>query len=319
MGGWQLSDSSNLTYSLPLSATVPAGGYVTFYSHQLGFALNNGADTLTLKRPDNSIADTFEYLNSPGYDESWCRLADGIQNWSENCIPSPNARNWERGPAQPLKAKIYDAKRLTHNAWVQVSGQVTAPPGVLGQRAMYVQDETAGILVYLPKNHNLHLNKGDKVRVEGNLKQFRGEFEIVVSQRSKVKFVEAGPPPHPLPIETTMMLEPYEGRLVMLTGRATRFKGRTVFWVDDGTDPAKVYIRTTTGIKKPFIEPGTTVTVVGIVSQYSEPGNATRYDYRLLPREQNDLMLAQEIRGDEQSQAKRVAAWPSLLPETGSK
>ncbi|MCB0209615.1 MAG: lamin tail domain-containing protein [Anaerolineae bacterium] len=319
LGGWRLNDSSNITFSIPLSVTVPPGGYVTLYGRQLGFALNNGGDTVTLQRPDSTIADTFTYHNSPGYDESWCRAEDGGPTWSEDCTPSPNGQNWQRGPAQPLKTKIYEAKRLTLDAWVQVTGQVTAPPGVLGQRAMYIQDETAGILVYLPKNHNLHFNKGDKVRVEGNLKQFRGEFEIVVSRRSKVHFIEPGSPPPPLPIETTMMLEPFEGRLVMITGRAVGFKGRTMFWLDDGTDPAKVYIRTATGIKKPFIKSGTTMTVVGIVSQYSEAGNATRYDYRLLPREQLDLMITGEMVSNQQPKTKMNEKWPSMLPETGSK
>lgn len=318
LGGWQLSDSSDITYYMPLELSIPARGYLTLYSNQLGFALNNGEDTLTLQRPDNTIADTFSYSESPGYDESWCRLPDGNAQWSDDCIPSPDGQNWEREPAQPLEVKVYEAKRLTLDAWVRVSGQVTVPPGLLGRRVMYIQDETAGILVYLPKDHQLYFNLGDKVRIEGNLKQFRGEFEIVVSQRSKVKFIEPGSAPPPLPIETTMMLEPFEGRLVMLTGQAVQFKGRTVLWVDDGTDPAKVYIRSTTGIKKPFIEPGTPITVVGIVSQYSDPDNPSRHDYRLLPRYQTDLILEATPNVYEPTPPAILDVWPILLPETGN-
>ncbi len=187
---------------------------------------------------------------------------------------------------------------------------MTAPPGLFGSRTMYIQDETAGIMVYLPQDHRLDdLKLGDKVEVEGNLRSFHQEWEIVVDDRGGVKVKDAGDPPPPLPIATTSLLEPYEGMLVMLQGQAVRFKGRTTFWVDDGTDPAKVYLRGSTGIKKPFIEPGTPMTVVGIVSQYSDQDNPSRDDYRLLPRYQNDLVLPK----DQPVPAK----WPTMLPDTG--
>jgi hypothetical protein len=80
-------------------------------------------------------------------------------------------------------------------------------------------------------------------------------------------------------------------------------------WVDDGTGWAKVVIRGSTGIKKPFIEIGTPVTAVGIVSQYSDKDNPSRNDYRLLPRYQTDLGLP--------SPPPSAPNWPTLLPETG--
>jgi DNA/RNA endonuclease YhcR with UshA esterase domain len=174
---------------------------------------------------------------------------------------------------------------------------------------MYIQDDTAGILIYLPKDHGLYFNLGDKVSVVGNVRTFHEEFEIVVDERSDVKFLEPGLPPAPLPIATTSLLEPYEGMLVMLQGQAVRFKGYTTFWLDDGTDPAKVYLRQSTGIRKPYIDRGTPVTAVGIVSQYSEEDDPSRQDYRLLPRYQADLIIA--------TPALIPTNWPLRLPETG--
>jgi hypothetical protein len=310
LGGWQLADSSGASYELPLEITVPARGFATLYHAQLGFALNNGGDNLSLIRPDGAAVDLFSYPHSPGYDESWCRLPDGQSHWSHNCIGTPNASNRERRPARPLEVKIFDAKRLTYDAWVRVSGRVTAPPELLGRRMMYIQDETSGILIYLPKDHTLAYSLGDKLRVEGNLRTFHEEFEIVVRDDSKIDFLEPGPPLPPLPIATTSLLEPYEGMLVMLQGQAVRFRGRTTFWIDDGTDPAMVLVRGTTGIKKPFIKPGTLMTAVGIVSQYSDPANPSRHDYRLLPRYQFDLTLPPPPEPE-------PASWPALLPETG--
>jgi DNA/RNA endonuclease YhcR with UshA esterase domain len=209
-----------------------------------------------------------------------------------------------------LTVKIYDAKRLTYNAWVRVKGRVTAPPGLLGARNMYIQDNTAGILIYLPKDHRHIFNLGDKVEVVGNIRTFHEEFEIVVDERSDVKFLGASSPPPPLPIATTSLLEPYEGMLVMLQGQAVDFRGRTTIWLDDGTGWAKTYIRQSTGIKKPFIERGSPLTAVGIVSQYSDEDDPSRNDYRLLPRYQMDLIVA--------TPAPVPTVWPELLPETGN-
>jgi hypothetical protein len=311
LGGWRLADASGTTYDIPLGVTIPARSFATFYYAQTNLALNNGGDSLRLIHPNGTLIDFFAYGHSPGYDECWCRLPDGGANWSDDCGPSPNAPNWEKVPAGPLAVNIYEAKRLAYNAWVRVSGQVTAPPGVLGSRVMYIQDESSGIMIYLPKDHGLYFNLGDKVEVLGNLRTFHEEFEIVVDERSDVTSEEPGDPVHPLPIVTTSMLEPYEGLLVLLQGQAVRFKGSSTFWVDDGTDPAKVYIKRSTGIRKPFIEPGTDMTVLGIVSQYAEKDKPSREDYRLLPRYQTDLILPDQ-------KTSPLEDWPSILPETGN-
>jgi DNA/RNA endonuclease YhcR with UshA esterase domain len=310
LGGWQLLDSSRFTYNIPLSATIPAKGFITLYQAQTKISLNNDSESVTLLHPNGTTIDTFAYTDSPGYDESWCRLPDGATHWSEDCGPSPNASNWAIPAAGPLTKKIFEAKRLTYNAWVRVKGRVTAPPGVLGARNMYIQDDTSGILVYLPKDHARSYNLGDKVEVVGNLRTFHDEFEIVVRKRSDIKFIEPGLPPSPLPIATTSLLEPYEGMLVMLQGQAVSFKGRTIIWVDDGTGWAKTYIRRTTGIKKTYLKAGSSFSVVGIVSQYSDEDDPSRNDYRLLPRYQTDLVLGAAV--------PTPANWPTLLPDTGN-
>jgi hypothetical protein len=111
-----------------------------------------------------------------------------------------------------------------------------------------------------------------------------------------------------LPITTGSLLEPFEGMLVMLEAPAVEFKGRSTLWLDDSTGWAKVYIRQRTGIQKPFIERGTSIGAIGIVSQYSDSDQEpSREDYRLLPRYQEDLILPTPL----------PTEWPLFLPETG--
>ncbi len=164
----------------------------------------------------------------------------------------------------------------------------------------------------MSRDHRLALQPGDVVEVEGKLRSFYDEFQIVTDERGDVSFSEPGPPRPPLPIATTSLLEPYEGLLVMLRGRAVAFRGRSTLWVDDGTGWAKVVILSRTGIKKPFIEFGTPITVTGIVSQRSNSENPTRDDYRLLPRYQFDLQLPLA------EPTPQPWNWPTILPETGN-
>lgn len=311
LGGWRLADSSGGFFDIPLGTDLPPGGYVTLYYTRTRLSLNNGGDTLTLRHADGTLVDQFSYDHSPGYDESWCYLPAGA--WSDNCGPSPNAANWELPAAGPLRVSIFEAKRLTKGAWVNIEGRVTVPPGVFGSRTMYIQDDSSGIMVYLPGDYRRRFNPGDRVRVVGDLREYHHEFEIVVDERSDVDFIEPELPPPPLPIATTSLLEPYEGMLVQLSGQAVRFKGRTTFWVDDGTDPARVYIRSSTGIRKPYIEAGAPVTVVGVVSQYSGEATPDRADYRLLPRFQTDLVVMVAPKAT----ATPLPNWPTMLPKTG--
>ena len=310
LDGWQLSDAAATIFNFPPGFVIPAGGFAVFYRSQTGLALNNDQDRLTLTNPIAAPVDSFDYGASPGYNGSWCRLPDGGSGWSDRCEPSPGASNREKAPSGgPLITTIYEAKRLTPGALVRIKGRVTAPPGVLGARYMYIQDSTAGILIYLPKDHRLYFNLGDRVQVEGKLRLFHEEFEIAVEERDEVSFLEPGLPPQPLPIATTSLLEPYEGLLVMLTGQAVRFLGQANLWLNDGTGEAKVYIKDSTGITRPWLAPNTPATVIGIVSQYSE-GEPSRADYRLLPRYQGDLLFS--------ASPLPAPAWPTTLPETGA-
>ncbi|RME79789.1 MAG: hypothetical protein D6784_00190 [Chloroflexi bacterium] len=305
LGGWRLVDSSGVTYQFPLGTVISPTGYLVLPHDETGISLNNSGDTLRLVHPNGMVVDTFAYTGAH-YDETWCRLPDG--RWSDSCGPSPGEPNWELPPPSPLQVNIFQAKRLAYGAWLRVKGVVTAPPGVFGERVMYIQDDSSGIRVYLPANHGLSFVPGDRVEVEGHLKTYYGEWEIDVDEAGDVSLLGPGDPLPPLPIATTNMLEPYEGLLVMLTGRAVRFSGRSVFWVDDGTDPAKVYLAPASGVKKPFIEREAPVTVVGIVSQHTAGNAPTREDYRLMPRFQTDLLLPQ---------VSPPPGWPTMLPETG--
>lgn len=309
LGGWQVQEGSGAIYVAPLATNLAPGGYLVLYRRETGLALNNDDETVRLYRSDGTSADRYEYGAGPGYDIGLCRLPDGDGGWHGRCDPTPGGPNRALPAAGPTKASVYEARHMEWDSWVKLRGHVTVPPGVFGQRTAYIQDSTGGIKVYLPKDHRLWANPGDRVEVIGHTRMYYGELEINVSARQDVHLLEPGDPLPPLPIGTGVMVEPYEGMLVLLDGWAVDFERGGHFWTDDGTGWARIYLDRDAGITRPWLEVGQPLQVVGVVSQYTEEDPPVG-GYRLLPRYPFDLTIPQPLPAP-------GPEWPALLPETG--
>jgi hypothetical protein len=309
LGGWQVGDASGSTYMIPFGTTLPPGNHLTLYRHETGLALNNDGETMTLRRPDGTTADSYQYGDSPGYDISLCRLPDGDGGWHNRCDPTPGGPNRALPAASPVETSVFKARRMAWDSWVTLRGRITVPPGIFGARTAYLQDETGGIKLYLPKDHQLWANLGDRWEVTGHTHMYYGELEINISEGHHVRFLEPGDPPPPLPIGTGVLVEPYEGMLVMLSGWAVDFERGGHFWTDDGTGWARIYLDRDAGITRPWLEVGQAVQAVGVVSQYTQE-NPPVSGYRLMPRYPFDLVIQQPL-------ALPDFEWPKVLPETG--
>ncbi len=90
--GWILEDSSGHAFVISKSlssTTIPGGGFYTLTHSQTKISLNNDRDTVILKRPDASLADTVSYTDiDEGH--SYARFESGFQ---ETETPSNNASN----------------------------------------------------------------------------------------------------------------------------------------------------------------------------------------------------------------------------------
>ena len=312
LGAWQVKDESGAAYSVPLGATLAPGEYLVLHRRETDLAFNNDADTLTLRRPDGTIADRHQYGDGPGYDVGLCRLPDGGADWHERCDPTPGGPNRPLPAAEaagPVEASIFEARHMPLGSWVKIRGRVTVPPGVFSPRTAYLQDTYSGIKIYLPKDHRVWGELGDRWEVVGRVRTYHGELEIRVSERDDVRHLDSGDPPPPLPIGSGVMVEPYEGMLVMLEGWAVDFERGGGFWADDGTGWARVYLDRDTYIRRPWMEVGQPLHVVGIVSQYTNDDPPVG-GYRLMPRYPFDLVIEEPL-------GTQDFEWPELLPETG--
>ncbi len=99
----------------------------------------------------------------------------------------------------------------------------------------------------------------------------------------------------------------------------TGYWKETTLYLDDGSGEARVTIKASTGIRRPYVQIGEAWTVVGVVSQ-SESG------YRLLPRREADLQRGRAAAGRAHGTAysngvQDDTAWnraPIHLPLTGA-
>jgi uncharacterized protein YdeI (BOF family) len=306
LGGWQIADGSGRSYTVPPGTTLPPGQYLVLYRRETGLALNNDGETVSLVRPDGTVADRCTYGDGPSYDVSLCRLPDGDGDWHGRCAPTPGGPNRALPVAGPADTTVFDARHMDVDSWVTIRGQITVPPGIFGERTAYLQDKTGGIKLYLPEDHGLWAQVGERWQVTGHTRMYYGELEIRVSERGDVRTLETRDPVPPLPIGTGVMVEPYEGTLVQLSGWAVEFERGGGFWIDDGTGWAQIYLDRDAAIARPWLEVGQPVQIVGIVSQYVQEGPLVG-GYRLMPRYPFDLVV----------QGAPTAALPSLLPETG--
>ncbi|HNU05593.1 MAG TPA: lamin tail domain-containing protein, partial [Anaerolineae bacterium] len=341
--GWAAGHEPNRTYILPAGAAIPARGYLVIFRAQSALALDASREQLRLLYPDNSVADVMAYDTFSGYDQSWCRLPDGVGGWSRFCIESPGQPNQadpssgdspgaggsggDAGGGQPYDRFNYDlvpiaqARGLPDRSRLTLEGQVTVLPNVFDDQNIYIQDATGGMLVYLRSGEWPPLSEGQWVRVNGRMDTYYGEREISLVRIDDIKTLQPAAPPAPLPIRTGEVGEAHEGRLVQLSAPVTGYWKETTLYLDDGSGEARITIKPSTGIRRPYVVIGEVWTVVGVASQ-SESG------YRVLPRRESDLQRGgagaagrsgTTARGAGAQQAD--ASWnraPIYLPVTGA-
>ena len=321
LGGWAVADATH-AFTLPLGTVIWPHGYLVLFRGQTHLALGDDQDVVALLRPDGSKADSYAYTKGPGADVSYCRIPDGTGGWTRGCRPTlgeanriippsptptatpvPPEREPEARPgspsrsAQPSLVMIWAARRMVEGAQVTISGTVTMLPGPLGKR-IYIEDETAGIGVYLRSGEYPPLALGDVIVVTGRLNNYHGEMQVEVNSPTGIAMVGHGRMVVPLRIGTGAVGEEYEGRLVWVMGRAIAFDPDEIT-VDDGSGPARVYFPAGLTWRRPYVRVGEVIAVRGIVGQYAIKKPYVG-GYRLVPRHAADIGMA-----------------PAFLPVTG--
>lgn len=97
LSGYSLDDEANIgssPFRLP-SITLRPGERRVFYGSETGLLLSDGGDGVRLILPNGQLGDAYNYRVVRFPDQSFCRLPDngGLDDWNENCFPTPGLQN----------------------------------------------------------------------------------------------------------------------------------------------------------------------------------------------------------------------------------
>jgi lamin tail-like protein len=106
LSGYRLDDEANIgstPYGLP-SVVLKPGQRMVFYESQTGIHLDDGGDGVRLIKPNGQLGDAYNYSVVQYPDQSYCRLPDngGLDDWNQNCAPTPGLRNAPRNGSENL-------------------------------------------------------------------------------------------------------------------------------------------------------------------------------------------------------------------------
>ncbi|WP_448377179.1 nucleotide-binding protein [Fervidobacterium sp.] len=171
--------------------------------------------------------------------------------------------------------KIADIYKLKEGETVEATGIILAPVGVLSSLTTYMQDETAGIMLY-GKVLPVDLKIGDVVKVVGKTKVYYGILEIIPD---KVEVIGSATP-------TAVELKDadfkkYLSNLVVVTGTVSSVE-KYQFKVKTDKLEILVYIRKEVPFKVDTLKVGDRVSVTGIMYLYKDI-------YEILPRSPQDI------------------------------
>jgi len=185
---------------------------------------------------------------------------------------------------------------------VTISGVVTVGVGTFTSEYtdVYVQDATAGIMIYRYGTPPYAFELGDSVTIDGEIDHYRGMTEVVMD--TYTVHGSGYEVPEPLVVtcddvehvfDPVTYMEPNEGRLVRVnnvtwTGAWPSFSGGITLHDDSGT--CTLYIDGTTGVQN-MTPPTGPFDVIGVIKQYDDFTPPYTTNYELLPRSQDDFTL----------------------------
>ncbi|NTV30518.1 hypothetical protein HGA91_00870 [candidate division WWE3 bacterium] len=198
---------------------------------------------------------------------------------------------------------IEKVKNLTLGDVASVEGIITSPTGVFGQGIAYIEDSSGGIKI-LFKNKDQSFSLNEVIRVQGEIRMSLGEHYLYASEDPEYSTEQISL----LPINIQEYADEKNiGRLISTTGTVTKLSGNT-FWLKSGKgNEVKIYIKDSTGFKRPMIKKNDSLAVLGILSKYKD-------EVRILPRSSDDIKVSGQVKGLA-TDRDRIT---SLLPKTGS-
>jgi len=294
LSGWYLCDSQ---CSLEAKAggyriketNLTGGGYILFKKTETGINLNNDGDEVILFDPNHQWVDAVSYDMAINEGQSLAREGD---NWWLTDQITPGEKNVITGSLAE-EEKQSDEKQTIDNAaeygegeniaWFKeqndgsswrMEGVVTVDYGLIENDGLWLEDETAGIMV---KGKNLAgIKKGEKIIVYGKIDSLKYQKIMRVEQVERNGYGM---------IETISVTDGNLGKeqqdcLVAFTGEVTQKSSGRSFTIRE----TKVIVRDGIVFDETMIKVGRQIQVKGIVI-------LTADGYKIYPTESSDIIL----------------------------
>lgn len=179
-------------------------------------------------------------------------------------------------------------------ASVQLRGVLSTDPGLTESgKGGFVQDETAGIALYLPSGAWPAVNAGDVVVARGVLESRFSLLTVRLETAADLTVEAAGEPPVARAVEIGVVGEAIEGLLVVLEG--TISEGSSPLsdgfstTINDATGSVRVVVATSSAIDPSMLSRGQRVRLTGVVGQRDSSGTGSG-GYRVHPRWPTDIV-----------------------------
>lgn len=184
-------------------------------------------------------------------------------------LKSPSAIDFVHEAVDPDLITIAEARQLDDGEPAVIAGVVTNASGSFGGKNVYVQDETAGILIY---QNLMDLQPGDIIKVTGTKATYQDEIEIVGSD---IELLGTGTIPAPVERTPSSVSEDVYGQLVKLTNVSVSnitdvgAYGSYTFYANDEDGQVLIYVDNRTGLTKSAVSEGLVVNIIGIATPFN--------------------------------------------------